>query len=250
MRIAILVLAVLCGGCVTEKSGVIHPEQVPAEAAALNVQLGFEYMRTGRRADAVAKFEKAIEQDEDNPQAYFGLALINDQVGDSKQANRWYQKAEGLAPQDSTIANAYGIFLCRRGDGAAAEAKFMAAARNLNYRTPAVAYTNAGVCARKVKDPAKAEQHLRGALQADPGYGPALLELADFYLERGEALRSRAFLQRLREQGPADARTLLLSHKTEKTLGDERAAARFADELRRRFPNAPETIELDTKPKT
>lgn len=247
MRIAILALTLLCGGCVTEKSGVLHPEQAPTAASALNTQLGFEYLRSGRRADAVAKFEKAIEQDEDNAQAYFGLALVNDQVGDHKQARRWFAKAHDVAPLDPGITNAYAIFLCQRGEHAAAEEKFMAAARNLNYQTPAVAYTNAGICARKAKDLVKAEQHLRMALQSDAEHGQALLELADMYFDKGEPLRSRAFLQRLREQAPAEPRTLLLSHKTEKALGDERAAARFADELRRRFPGAPETIELDAK---
>jgi type IV pilus assembly protein PilF len=251
MRIAILAaLALLCGGCVTTNSERMgHPEQELTAAATLNVQLGFEYLRNGRRADAVAKFEKAVEQDDDNPQAYFGLALVNDQVGDYKQAKHWFEKALSVGTQDGNIANAFGIFLCERGERAAAEEKFMSAARNLNYQTPAVAYTNAGICARKGKDPVKAEQHLRMALQSDAEHAQALLELADLSMEKGEPLRSRAFLQRLREQGPADPRTLLLSHKTEKALGDDRAAARFADELRRRFPTSAEAIELDVKQK-
>ena len=248
MRIAILTLALLVGGCITERTGVIHPEQELTAAAALNVQLGFEYLRGGRRADAVAKFEKAIEQDGDNAQAYYGLALVNDQVGDLKQARRWFKSAVDAAPDDAGILNAYGIFLCKRGERAAAETAFMDAARNLGYQTPAVAHTNAGICARGGKDLVKAEQHLRMALQVDPNHPQALLELADLSLERGEPLRSRAFLQRLREQGRSDARTLLLSNRTELALGDERAASRFADQLRRDFPGSPETIELDGKP--
>lgn len=252
MRIVILALALALGllltGCITEKTGAIHPAQELTAAAALNVQLGFEYLRGGRRADAVAKFEKAIEQDDDNAQAYYGLALVNDQVGDYKQAKQRFQSAINAAPDDATIGNAYGIFLCKRGERAAAEALFMNAARNLNYQTPAVAYTNAGICARGGKDLVKAEQHLRMALQIDANHPQALLELADLSLERGEPLRSRAFLQRLREQGRSDARTLLLSYRTEQALGDERAASRFADQLRREFPGAPETIQLDGKP--
>lgn len=248
MRIAILALAVAFAatGCVTEKTGVLSPEPELTAAAGLNVTLGFEYLRAGRRADAVAKFEKAIEQDPDNAQAFFGLALVNDQVGDHKQAKRHFQSAAKAAPDDANIANAFGIFLCKREERAAAEAQFMAAARNLNYQTPAVAYTNAGICAHGGKDLVKAEAHLREALKSDPNNQQALLELAAVSYDKGDALRGRAFLQRLRELGPSSPRTLLLSHRVEKALGDERAAARFADELKRQFPNSSEAIELAT----
>ena len=248
MRIAILALTLLVGGCITERTGALRPEQELTAAAELNVQLGFEYLRSGKRADAVAKFEKAVEQDEDNAQARFGLALVNEQVGDLKAARRFYVAAMDKAPGDSAISNAYGGFLCRRGEFAEAEKAFMAAARSLTYRTPETAHTNAGICLRK-RDPARAEQHLRDALASNPQYPQALFELADLSLDRGESLRSRAFLQRLREVVRPDARTLLLSFRTEKALGDERAAARFADQLRREYPNSPEILELDGKPK-
>lgn len=248
MRIAILALAVLLGGCITERTGVLHPEQELTAAAELNVQLGFEYLRNGKRADAVAKFEKAVEQDGDNAQAHYGLALVNEQVGDFKAARRLYETAMDNAPGDSAISNAYGGFLCRRGEFDEGVKAFMVAARSLTYRTPETAHTNAGICLRK-KDPVRAEQHLRDALAANPQYPQALFELADLSLDRGEPLKARAFLQRLREEVRPDARTLLLSYRTEKSLGDERASARFADQLRREYPNSPEILELDGKPK-
>jgi type IV pilus assembly protein PilF len=248
MRIRVLALCLLLGACVTERTGVLQPEQELTSAAALNVQLGFEYLRSGKRADAVAKFERAVEQDGDNAQARYGLALVNEQVGDFKAARRFYQQAMDKAPGDAAISNAYGGFLCRRGEYEEGVKAFMVAARSLTYRTPETAHTNAGICLRK-KDPVRAEQHLRDALASNPQYPQALFELADLSLERGEPLKSRAFLQRLREEVRPDARTLLLSYRTEKKLGDERASARFADQLRREFPNSPEILELDGKPK-
>lgn len=248
MRIAILALTLALGGCVTETSGILHPEQELTAAAELNVTLGFEYLRNGRRTDAVAKFEKAVEQDSDNAQARYGLALVNEQVGDFKASRRFYEEAMDKSPGDPAISNAFGGFLCRRGEFTAAEQAFMVAARSLTYSTPETAHTNAGICLRK-KDPVRAEQHLRDALAANPRYPQALYELADLSLARGDALRGRAFLQRLREEVRPDARVLLLSFKTEKALGDERAAARFADQMRREYPNSPEILELDGKPR-
>lgn len=248
MRIRVITLCLLLGACVTERTGVLHPEEELTAAATLNVQLGFEYLRNGKRADAVAKFEKAVEQDGDNAQARYGLALVNEQVGDFKAARRFYEQAMAKAPGDAAISNAFGGFLCRRGEYEEGVKAFMVAARSLTYRTPETAHTNAGICLRK-KDPVRAEQHLRDALASNPQYPQALFELADLSLARGEPLKSRAFLQRLREVVRPDARTLLLSYRTEKTLGDERASARFADQLRREYPNSPEILELDGKPK-
>ena len=74
-----LVVAALAG-CITESSpNITHTAASMTEASKLNTQLGFDHMRNGRRADAVLKFEKAIEQDPDNANAYLGLAMINDQ---------------------------------------------------------------------------------------------------------------------------------------------------------------------------
>lgn len=252
MRIAKLALvplaAALAVGCVTESSpNLSHTPIALPQAAAINIQLGYEHMRNNRRADAVLKFEKAIEQDPDNPNAYLGLAMINDQVGDQKEARRRYEQAMRAGGDEPTVQNAYAAWLCKVGEAKRAEEQFIAAARNLRYQTPEVALTNAGVCQRRNKDDARAEEHLRAALKVSPNYAPALAEMADLSLARGDALRSRAFVQRLLELGRPDARTLLLAHRTETALKDPRAAQRYADQLRRDFPDSPQARELGGK---
>jgi len=249
MRIAIaLSFSLLLAACVTERSpGLTRQESKPLAAAELNVRLGFEYLQKGRRADAVIKFERALEQDPDNAQARYGLALVHEQVNDIKEARRWYTAAIDKAPKDPGIRNAYGTFLCRHDEYQAAEVAFLEAARNLNYRTPEFAYANAGLCARRAKDEVKAEGYLRAALESNPTYAPALFELAELKLAQGDALRSRAFLQRLREVARPDARMLLLSYRTELALGDTRSAQRFADQLKREFPGSTEAGELSKR---
>lgn len=252
MRIVHLALvtlaAALAAGCVTESSpNMTHSPTSLPQAAAINVQLGYEHLRNGRRADAVLKFEKAIEQDPDNPNAYLGLAMINDQVGDQKEARRRYEQAMRVGGDDPVVQNAYAAWLCKVGDAKRAEEQFLTAARNLRYQTPEVALTNAGVCQRRGKDDARAEEHFRAALKEEPNYGPALAEMADLSLARGDALRSRAFVQRLLELGRPDARTLLLAYRTELALKDPRAAQRYADQLKRDFPDSPHAKELGGK---
>lgn len=238
----------LLAGCVTESSGNIsHTPASLSQAAAINVQLGYEHLRNGRRADAVLKFEKAIEQDPDNSSAYLGLAMINEQVGDQKEARKRYEQAIDAAPDEPVVQNAYAAWLCKMGDAKRAEEQFTAAAKNLRYQTPAVALTNAGICMRRNKQDAKAEEHFRAALKENPNYSLALAEMADLSLAHGDALRSRAFVQRLLEQGRPDARTLHLAYRTELALKDPRAAQRFADQLKRDYPGSPQAMELGGK---
>jgi len=252
MRIAktitIALAAALAAACVTESSpGLTHtPAQLP-EASRLNTQIGFDHLRNGRRADAVEKFEKAIEQDPKNPNAFLGLAMVNEQVGDEAEARRRYEQADKVGAADPVVQNAYGAWLCKIGEHDEAVEHFMIAAKNLRYQTPEVALTNAGVCLRRAKQDAAAEEKLRAALQENPRYPLALAELADLALARGDALRARAFVQRLMEAGRPDPRALLIAYRTELANKDARAAQRYADQLKRDYPDSPQAKELGGK---
>jgi len=249
LNVAGLVLTtLLVAGCVTEgEAAMTRSKPALTQAAAINVQLGFQHLNEGRRADAVLKFERAIEQDPDNPAAYLGLAMVNEQVGDQREARRRYAQAAKVGHDDPVTRNAYGAFLCRQGEHAAAEAEFVASSQMLRNQAPEEALANAGVCMRRAKQMEKSEQYLRSALQLRPDYGPALFELADLSFQRGDALRSRAFLQRLLEANRPNSRVLLLAHRTELALGDARAAQRYAEQLRRDFPESDEVKELAKK---
>ena len=118
--------------------------------------------------------------------------------------------------------------------------------RNPLYRTPEVAYTNAGVCARRNGRLDKSEEYLRLAVSQRSQYSEALLQMAGVSFERGNFLQARAFLQRYLGMAPASAEVLLLGYQVEKALGDAAAADDFSGRLRRQFPNSPEARILDS----
>jgi type IV pilus assembly protein PilF len=244
MRRTLLILPFLLAACVTEGPAVPAPEPELTDAATLNVQLGYEYMRLGKRADAVKKFERAVEQDSDNANARLGLALVYEQAGDFREARKHYRDAVARAPKDPAVLNAWGTFQCRQKEFAGAEESFLEAARTVTYRTPELAWTNAGVCARRAGDSAKAERYLREALRVNDKHAEALYQLADLSFERNEPLKTRAFLERHFEIAPASPPALLLAWRAERALEDQRAAQRYADRLRRDFPASDEVRQL------
>ncbi len=115
---------------------------------------------------------------------------------------------------------------------------FLKAAANPLYRTPFVAYTNAGVCARSAGRLEQAERYLRQALTFQVDYPETYAQLAGVLHERGSDLQARAFVERFLAVAPATPDMLLLGHNIEVALKDTGAAAGFRDRLRKEFPES------------
>lgn len=211
------------------------------EAARINTELGVNYARSGNYDVALEKFQRALEQNENHAPAHQGIAFIYAQRGDVERADAHYQRALRLAPRDSRTRNNYAIFLCGREQYQAAEKLFVQAAEDRENRQRHAAYTNAGVCARRIPDLEKAEGYFLRALKVAPDFPEALQQLSGVYLEQKFYAKSRDFLRRYERVGPPTPITLWIGAKVEFALGDELAAARYAERLREEFPDSKES---------
>lgn len=247
-----VLLAALLGGCATSGVESDHSESgrsgmdrvSPSRAADINTRLGVGYFERGDLQLAVEKLERAIELDPAHVPAHVTMALARERLGQSARARRHYREAVRLAPGDGATLNSYAAFLCRNGEYAEADELFDRAVSDPFYRTPEVAYTNAGACALRNNDPERALDDLRKALEHDEQYPDALFQLARVYLARGEAFRGRAFLQRYESVAGADPASLALGFRIERQLGNEPEAARYFQRLERNFPDSDEAREL------
>lgn len=242
--VTVLSVAVLSAGCTTTGGAPAHPVSLP-EAAEYNVQLGLEYLSQGRRDLAMEKLLRAIEQNPRSADAHAALAYAYNHYGETDRADLHYRRALRLDPNDPAIQNTYGVFLCQHGNLRAAERQFLAAARNINYTSPEIAWTNAGICAEREPDLDKAERHYREALRSAPRHADALWQLSQVSFNTGNALQARAFLQRYLEVAPRSAESMWLGYQVEVTLGDEETAQRYAARLRTDFANSQEARLLE-----
>lgn len=217
----------------------------PKNAAELNVQLGIQYLQQGNLRVAREKIERAVKQDPRNVSVQLAAALLAEQLGDPKKAETHYRQAIRIDGTSPEALNAYASYLCRKGSAREGEAMFERAAKNPLYRTPEIAYTNAGTCAGSSGRHVEAEAYLRQALALRPAYPDALMQMTRVAAARGNWLQVRAFLQRYLAVGPASAEMLMLGLKAERTLGDAQAAADYASRLRRDFAESPEARALD-----
>jgi type IV pilus assembly protein PilF len=215
-----------------------------AEAARYNAQLGIAYLKQGKLEIARDKVERALSQNSRDAVVQTAAALLYDRLGDERRADRAYSAALRLDSRNPDMQNNYAVFQCRRGEHAKGEKLFEQAAKNPMYRTPAVAYANAGVCARGANDLARAEEYFRKALALQPTYPDALLQLADLAFARGNGLQARAFLERYFTSTPATPDALALGVRVERSLGDTAAANDYAARLKRDFPSSQQARDL------
>jgi type IV pilus assembly protein PilF len=236
-----LVAMVLLSACQTMPTS--RPDPDEETPASVNTQLGMAYFREGAYDEALEKLQKAVSQDPRYGPAHNALAIVYERLGEMDVADRYYRRAIALAPDDSQARNNYGQFLCRRGRLQEAEKHFDKAVANPLYARPQTALTNAGICALQIPDEAKAERYFRQALEKDPRYAIALVQMLKLMFQQGEYLSARAYLQRYEAVARHTAETLWYGIRIEDELGDKNAVASYALALQKQYPDAPQTRE-------
>lgn len=245
IRLILLSLAAALVAC-QPRAVVEQPAGTEAGAATrlaeINTQLGVEYMKTRNYETALKKLQKAVAADPNFPRAYDVLGLLYARLGEEEKAAGSFERALDLAPNDASILNNYGQFLCRQGDAERAQQLFAKAVQDPLYRTPDVAYTNAGICAlEQQKDKSAAEAFLRQALAKNAEMPVALLQLTKLNYEQNKYLAARGYLERYGQVAAHSSQSLWLGVQIERKLGNEDAASSYGMTLKGKYPDAAET---------
>lgn len=242
--VAVLLAAGLLAACVSLSSAPGDKVSLQ-QASQFNVELGVAYLQQGRRDLAMEKLQLALKQDSDNANAYMALGLLYNSTGDTQRADENFRTALRKAPDNPQTQNNYAVFLCQHGKPQESEQYFLKAAENPLYPTPEAAYTNAGVCANKIPDQAAAAQYFRRALAINPNFPDALYQMARMSYEQKHYPEARAFIERFTSASPRPRpEVLLLGARTERALGNQQAAVKYARQLIRQFPESPEAQQL------
>jgi len=246
--VAALAVSLLCGCANGDRGGaqLAGDKQTNAEKAGeLNKQLGTEYLRKGNLALAKEKLERAEKYNPRDAEIHSVLAVLYERLGIPKEVDEHYKAAIRLAPKDPQISNNYAVFLCRNGRTDEGTKRFIEAAQNPLYRTPEVAYSNAGVCLRRAKRYNDAATSFARALQIRPNSAETVFQYADLELERGDLAKSRDIVDKYLGTYDATPDLLLTAVRLTRAQGDRVAEDKYTRRLRVEFPNSQQLRTLN-----
>jgi len=240
-------LTALLAACTS--SGPQHSSK-SQDAAVFNTQLGIQYMNQGDLALAKEKLDRAVTQDPDLPAAHSARAMLYVRLREPDKADGEFRAALRLAPNDPAVVNSYAVWLCQQGRTDEGVKHFNQAAQNALYKTPEVAYTNAGVCLRAAKRDDEARTSFMKALQLRPSFGEAVYQLATLEFDHKELSAARAHVDGYLGSYVETADLLLLGVRVARAQKDPVAAQRYARKLQLNFPGTDQAKALASLDRT
>ena len=232
-----LVALLLLSGC-----GSTGPvDERARNSAKIHTELAASYFERGQYAIALQEIGVALQSDDDYAPAYNVRGLVRMTLREDAQAEADFRRSLKLEPGNAATHNNFGWFLCQRGRAKESIAEFLEALKDPLYNTPDLAYANAGICAQRAGDLVAAESYLERALILRPGMPEALAGLAEVHYSKGDVATARMHWRHFLQAGTEpDAAQLWLGVRIERKMGDRNAAASYALQLRKRFPDSRE----------
>jgi len=208
------------------------------DASRVYVDKGVQYMNAGQYQVALNDLRKAVDLDDGNSEAHNALGVLYQRLDDHAESDAHFRKALSLNNDNYAAHNNYGRFLCGAGRADEAFEQFRMVSGVKLYGQPWLPLTNAGLCAHAIGQKAEAERYVRQALEAQPHFPPALLEMARLSRETGQPMAARGFLQRYGKVAGPTPESLALGVEIETALGNAQGASEQLQTLYNRFPDS------------
>ncbi len=214
--------------------------------ANVRMDLASGYFAGGQYGTALNEVKQVLAIKPDMTEALTLRALIYAALGETSLADDSFKRSLQLAPRDPDTLHNYGWFLCQLKRWNEATAQFEQALAQPQYRGPARTWLVKGVCEARAQQPAEAERSLLKAFELDPANPAIAINLGEVLLRNGQAERARFYVKRVNANAEqSNSQSLWLALRIERRLSNSTAVTELAQELRKRFPQSPETTALD-----
>ncbi len=215
--------------------------------AEVHTALAGEYYSRGNYTVALAEVRMAVRDDPSYFPAYNMQGLVFMELREDTMAREAFERALSLSPNNSDVLNNFGWFLCTRNDSQRGLDMMRRAALDTQYATPEKAWLSIGLCQRRAGRSAEAEDALRRAVLIRPDLIGALYNLAQVTFERGATEDAEKYLGRYMRLASPNLEALVLGVRVARANRDKASEESYLQQLRRRFPDAPQLRELEAK---
>lgn len=214
--------------------------------ASIRLELAQGYFSRGQFNTALDELKLALQIKPDMREAVNLRGLIYAAIGDNQLAEEAFRRALVVYPKDPDTLHNYGWFMCQQQRWATADSLFDQAVAQSTYRAPARTLLAKGVCEARAGRLLVAEKTLSRAFELDPGSPAISVNLSEVLFRNRELERARFYVKRVNGQAEqANAQSLWLQLRIERKLGNTGVVDELSMQLRRKYPQAPETQSLD-----
>lgn len=234
-------IACLLSGCASSGTSTAPVSQADVKRRTdVRLELATAYFTSGQSAIALQELNRALELSPRRADVLGLRGLVLMQLGDNEAAGQSLREALRIEPDNPSLQNNLGWFLCLNGEPDKAMSHFERALASKSYASPEKALLNAGLCRIRQGQPVSGEAFLRRVLITDPANPQAHAALARLAVERAEYARARSHLLTVIESDQAMAENFLMAVHVERKLGDRAAEQSLLAQWRRRFPESPQ----------
>ncbi|MGR9045095.1 MAG: type IV pilus biogenesis/stability protein PilW [Gammaproteobacteria bacterium] len=214
------------------------------ESADIHLQLGVRYLGMDKLSFAKEHLDKAYDLDSGNAEVLNALAFLHEKLRQPEVAEDYYEDALDSAPENLSVLNNFGRFLCEQGEYEKGIDYLKRSIDSPYNDRQWLALTNAGRCELTQDHIDAAEAYFRQTLRLQPFYAPALLEMQKISYLKAEYWDAKGFLGRYLSVGKHTAETLWYAYQTERALGNRATAEGYRKELLEAFPLSEEAKKI------
>ncbi|AMO56034.1 type 4 fimbrial biogenesis protein PilF [Endozoicomonas montiporae CL-33] len=227
-------LAVVLTGCVS--TGGRQTDENQAVRSYIDLARG--YVQEGYTENAIKPLNRALEIQPGSSDVHAMFALVYQLQGENRLAEQSFRKALSLSSGSSEIHNNYGAFLFSQNRLSEAYRQFTLAGDDVRYPQRSRVFENMGLVALQQGQRDRARQNFEKSLKLNANLPRARLELASLFYEQGQYPLAWEHYQTFVTMSSQNERSLQLGIRLARANGDNSAAARYADELQRYYPNS------------
>ncbi|MFC5077915.1 lipoprotein NlpI [Vibrio thalassae] len=187
----LVVISMITTGCVTVPGADTHAQHSSIDMANTRIALGLNYIKLEQYSKARQSLEKAMKYAPHYYKSSLSLAYYFDVVGEVDKAAALYHTTLKAHPNNGSVYNNYGTFLCKQGEYQTADVLFNQAINKPNYYAVAETYENAGLCALKAHKSQQAKYYFHKSVEHQPLRPIASLQLAAIEIEQDQLHQAR-----------------------------------------------------------
>lgn len=231
----VIIFAAMLLSCTTVKV------QDAEKASDLNAELGLAYLQKGRYDQSLVKLRKSISLNPDNATAYLYMAELYRQLDENEMAEKYFNKAINKDPENSSINNNYGAFLCANKDFEKAFKYFDIALENPVYRDRAKVFENIGLCSQEKGNIKVARDNYIEAIRLNPNLGTSLLAVAQLDFDNQNIKSAAKYYKYYSRVARQTSESLWLGILIARKQSDTKAVGSLSWSLERKYPKSKET---------